>query len=69
MSAPTQLNILLTDGTTTIVVPIQSAFATAQPGISAPDTVLGSIFKRGYFWNQAGTTAYPTTQIKSITYQ
>jgi hypothetical protein len=32
MSAPTQLNILLLDGSTTVTVAIPSALVTAQPG-------------------------------------
>jgi hypothetical protein len=65
---PTQLNITLLDGSTVITVPIPPAFAVAQPGLNAADSLLSSIFKRGYFWNGARTTAYSANQIKSVTY-
>jgi hypothetical protein len=63
-----QLDILLTDGTTTVVVPIPANMATVQPGLNPYDTMIATIFKRGYFWNSTLTVAYPTTQIKSVTY-
>jgi hypothetical protein len=65
----TQLNILLVDNTTVVSVPIPPNMATVQPGLHPADTMIGTIFRRGYFWNQTATTSYPVTQVKSITYQ
>jgi hypothetical protein len=69
MTAPIQLNILLTDGTTVVTALIPANVATLQPGLNAADQMISTIFRRGYFWNQAQATAYPAGQIKSITYQ
>jgi hypothetical protein len=64
-----QLDILLTDGSTTVVVAIPPNMATVQPGLHPADTMVATIFKRGYFWDPTQTKAYPVTQIKSIAYQ
>jgi hypothetical protein len=67
--AATQLNVLLIDGSTVIVVPIPPSLALNLPGLSPVDNMVRTIMVRGYFWNVTDTVAYPTSQIKSITWQ
>jgi hypothetical protein len=64
-----QLNILLIDNTTVVTVAIPANMQSARPGLNPYDTMIATIFRRGYFWNAAQTTACPTSQIKNITYQ
>ena len=76
MSAPTQLNILLTGSGGTIVVPIPAALqslnslqdAITQTGFNSVDSLIRSIFKAGVFTDGKGNW-YPTAQIQSITAQ
>jgi hypothetical protein len=63
---PTALTVTLTDSST-VTVTLPTSFA-AIPGQSNVDTTIGSIMKRGGFWNDAQTTWYPVGQIKTITY-
>jgi hypothetical protein len=67
--SPTALNILLTDNSTVVTVPISAAVRdSSQGGLFGPDVVLSDILRRGYFWNSAHTASYPVSQIKSVTY-
>jgi hypothetical protein len=72
MATATQLNVLLIDGTTTVVVPITAALQTldtAQSGYFGPDQAIRNIMRGGGFWDASYTTFRPASQIKSITYQ
>jgi hypothetical protein len=69
-----QLNIVLTGGAGTVIVPIPAGLqsldsgqqASQQTGFSAVDSLIRSIFKSGVFTDTKGNW-YPTSQISSIT--
>jgi hypothetical protein len=70
----TQLNIVLTGGAGTVVIPIPAGLqsldsgltAASQTGFSAVDSLVRSIFKAGGFYD-GKSTWYPVSQIASIT--
>ncbi len=72
MATASQLNILLTDGTTTVVVPIAAAVQSldaAQAGYFAPDVAVANIMRRRGFWDSTNEIFRPISQIKSISWQ
>jgi hypothetical protein len=83
MSAPSQLNIVLTTGgNPTVVVPIPAALVTldsndtygggqaaSQTGYASVDVLIRTIFKAGVFFVPSTNTWYPASIIQSITFQ
>lgn len=63
----TQLNILLIDGSTTVVVKIPAALQEME-GVSPADVTVRNIVTHRGFYNQNRDTFYPLSQIKSITF-